>query len=137
MSYSQTYGIKINRVKAKFYNLLLIITSLFGYLEWSGDSHAFLFQAEAEVFSKLFTNPASLLHPFTLLPMAGQIILLITLFQKKPGKILTYIGIACLSLLLGFMFVIGIISVNYKIVFSTIPFLIVAFFTIRYHRKEA
>jgi hypothetical protein len=122
-------------MKVKFFNLLLIITSLFGYLEWSGDSHAFLFQAEAEVFSKLFTDPASVLHPFTLLPMAGQIILLLTLFQNKPGKILTYIGIACLGLLLGFMFVIGIISVKYKIVLSTIPFLVVAFFTIRRYRN--
>lgn len=33
-------------MKGKIFNIILIITSLFGYLEWSGDSHSFLFQAE-------------------------------------------------------------------------------------------
>jgi hypothetical protein len=118
-------------MKAKILNILLIITSLLGYLEWSGDSHSFLFQAEAEVFTKLFTNPASVLHPFTILPLLGQILLLITVFQKVPSKRLTYWGIGCLGLLLGFMFIIGLISQHFKIVLSTIPFFIIAFLVIR------
>jgi hypothetical protein len=56
---------------------------LFGYLQWGGGNSMFLFQAEGEVFIKLFTNPAEALHPLTILPMLGQIILLITIFQKK------------------------------------------------------
>lgn len=114
---------------------MLIVTSLIGYLEWSGDNQMFLFQGEAEIIHKLFTNPSSLIHPFILLPLTGQIILFVTLFQKKPGKILTYLSMACLGLLLGFMFVIGLLSLNYKIIFSTIPFLTVAVYTIRYLRK--
>lgn len=117
-------------MKSKILNLLLIITSLLGYLEWSGDSHIFLFKAETEIFSKLFTNPISVLHPFILLPLIGQVLLLITLFQKLPSKILTYSSIVGLGLLLGFMFIIGIISLNFKIIISTIPFLIVAILTI-------
>ncbi|MBK7712640.1 MAG: hypothetical protein IPJ37_18025 [Bacteroidales bacterium] len=113
-------------MKTKFLNFLLIIASLSGYLEWSGNSHIFLFKAEADIFSKLFTDPVSLLHPFIILPLAGQILLLITLFQKRPDKTLTCISIAVLGLLLGFMFVIGLIKLNFKIIVSTIPFLTIA-----------
>lgn len=122
-------------VKSKLLNALLILTSLFGFLEWGGGNHLFLFQAEGEVMSKLISDPASVLHPLTILPMVGQILLLITLFQKKPGKILTYIGLACLGILLAFMFVVGAISFNVKIMLSVIPFLVLAFITIRHYRS--
>jgi hypothetical protein len=121
--------------KSKIFNFSLIITSLFGYLEWGGNNHSFLFQTEGEIFSKLFTDPSSVLHPFTILPMAGQLLLVITLFQKKPSKKLTYISIGGLGLLLGLMFVIGIISFNIKTILSTIPFIIIAILTIQYYRK--
>jgi cobalamin biosynthesis protein CobD/CbiB len=123
-------------MKTKILNALLIITSLLGYLEWSGDKHSFLFQAEVEVVTKLFENPTSVLHPFTILPLLGQILLLITIFQKVPSKRLTFWGIGCLGLLLGFMFFIGLLSQHFKIMLSTIPFLISAIFTIRYYRKN-
>ena len=122
-------------MKSKILNLLLVITSLFGYLEWSGDSRMFLFQAEGEIFLKLFTDPISILHPFIVLPLISQIILLFTLFQKNPSKILTYISIGGLSILLVFMFIIGLLSFNYKIAISSIPFLTVSFLAIRHFRK--
>jgi peptidoglycan/LPS O-acetylase OafA/YrhL len=96
----------------------------------------FLFQAEAEIVTKFFTDPLSVLHPFTVLPLLGQVLLLITLFQKKPGKILTYIGIGCIGILMVLMFFIGCISLNFKILLSTLPFLVLAFLTIRLHRKK-
>jgi hypothetical protein len=123
-------------MKSKILNFLLIITSLLGYLEWSGNNHSFLFQAEGEILSKLFVKPVSSFHPFTLLPMFGQVILILTLFQKKPNKLLTYLGIGGLGILLGFMFVIGIMSFNLKIIFSTVPFILVAVITIRHYRNQ-
>lgn len=122
-------------MKSKILNLLLIVTSLFGYLEWGGNNSILLFQAEADIISKLFTDPTSVIHPFILLPLFGQILLLVSVFQNKPSHLLTYIGIACLALLLGFMFVIGILSLNYKIIFSTLPFLVVAGTAIFHYRK--
>ena len=119
-------------MKHKILNLLLVLTSLIGYLEWSGGNHLFLFQAEAQILSKLFTDPQSVLHPFTVLPMVGQILLLITLFQKEPSKRLTYIALGGLGLLLGFMFVIGLMSWNYKVLASTVPFLVVAVFRVKF-----
>ena len=123
-------------MKSKVLNFLLILTSVIGFLEWGKDRKLFLFQAEAEIISKLFTDPVSVIHPFTLLPLVGQIILLTTLFQKKPNKVLTFISIGGLGVLLGVMFVIGLISLKLKILFSTIPFLVIAFLTIRYHRRR-
>ena len=122
-------------MKSKILNLLLIVTSLFGYLEWGGNNSILLFQAEADIISKLFTDPTSVIHPFILLPLVGQILLLVSVFQNKPSHLLTYIGMACLALLLGFMFVIGILGLNYKIIFSTLPFLVVAGTAIFHYRK--
>lgn len=123
-------------MKAKILNLLLIITSLFGYLEWGGSNSSFLFQSEYEVLTKIFTEPKTVVHPFTIIPLIGQVLLLITLFRKEPSKILTYTGITCLGLLLGFMFFIGITSLNFKILTSTLPFLTTAIYTILYLRKH-
>lgn len=123
-------------MKAKILNLFLIITSLVGYLEWSGNNSSFLFQSEYDVLTKIFINPKPVVHPFIFIPIAGQILLLITLIQKKPSKMLTYIGIACLALLLGFMFFIGITSLNIKILASTLPFLATAVYTIIILKKQ-
>lgn len=123
-------------MKSKIINFLLIITSLLGYLEWGGNNHIFLFNAETEIFSKLISDPISVIHPFTVLPLNSQILLIITLFQNKPSKRLTYISMAGLGLLLGFMFIIGIIILNFKIIMSTIPFIIVSIYSIYFYKKN-
>jgi NAD/NADP transhydrogenase beta subunit len=119
--------------RKKVLNLLLIASSLLGYLKWGSDSHAFLFQAEAEVVHKLVTHPLEALHPFTILPMLGQLLLVITLFQKVPGRWLTFIGIGTIGLLLGLMFVIGLLGLQMPILASTLPFIVIAVLTVRAH----
>ncbi len=121
--------------KTKILISLLIVTSLFGHLEWGQNKQMFLFQVEEEIFTKIFTDPLSVLHPFTVLPFIGQLILLFTLFQKKPGKILTFIGMGCIGILLALVLFIGIISLNFSILLSAVPFFVVAFFTIRQLRR--
>lgn len=122
-------------MKSKILNFLLIIFSLYGYLEWSGKNHIFLFEAEIEILSKLLVNPKSVIHPFIILPIISQFLLLFTLFQKTASKKLTYISIFGLGLLFGFMLFVGIISLNYKIVVSTIPFGFLSILTILHHKK--
>jgi len=121
--------------KAKILTALVIITSLFGHLEWGQNSQMFLFEAEAEIFTKMLKEPLSVLHPLTVLPFIGQLLLLFSLFQKKQSKLLVYLGIAGVGILLALMFFIGIIDLNYSILLSTAPFLVVSFFTIRQLRK--
>ena len=122
-------------MKKKLLNLFLILSSLFGFLEWGSDRHMFLYQAEGEVLTKLFTDPMSVIHPLTLFPLVGQLILLITLFQQRVSSLLTYLSIAGLGILLTLMLFVGIISLNYKIILSTLPFIGIAWYTVLYHRK--
>ena len=122
-------------MKSKIYNFLLILSSLIGYLEWGKTNHSFLYQVEIEMLSKLMTDPRSIIHPLTILPLIGQILLLATLFQKKPNKTWTYIGIGCIGLLLILMFLIGLISLNYKITLSTIPFIVITILAIKQYRN--
>ena len=118
--------VKCGLMKRRVLNGCLIITSLLGYLEWGGGNSIFLWQGEIDVLSRLVREPGSAAHPFTIAPLLGQLILVITLFQRKPSRVLTLIGLGCLSLLLVFMFIIGLISLNYKILLSTIPFIVAA-----------
>lgn len=122
-------------MKQKYFNLAVAITSLLGYLEWSGDSKMFLFQMELEVITKLITDPTSVIHPFIIIPMLGQLLLIFTFFQKTPNKILTYLSIGGLGFLLGFMFLIGILGMNIKILLSTLPFIISTILAIRNFKK--
>ncbi len=123
-------------MKLKILNGLVILTSLFGYLEWGADNRSFLFQAEWEVLRRLASEPLSVIHPFTLIPLLGQVLLLITIFQKEPNKWLTYIGIGSLSLLLLLMAFIGAIGLNLKILLSTVPFFVTAVLAIMAARKK-
>lgn len=123
-------------MKSKTLNFLLIIFSLIGYLEWSGNQHIFLLEAEIEIFFKLFINPKSVIHPFIILPIIAQFLLLFTLFQKTPCKKLTYISVFGLGLLIYFLLFVGLISLNYKIVISTIPFVLLSILTILHHSKQ-
>lgn len=122
--------------KKKILHTLLLITSLFGYLEWGGNQHMFIFQVEIELFSKAIQAPESFLHPAILIPLSGQFILLYTLFQPIPGKILSFAGICGISLFMILLLFIGIISSNWKIIVSTIPYNISAIIAIRFYRKH-
>lgn len=118
-------------MKLKILILLLIISSLFGFLEWGGGHQAFLYEAEYDIFRQMWTDAQHIIHPFVLIPLLGQLLLLIALLQNKPNKWLVYAGIACLSLLLVFMLIIGIMSFNYKIITSTLPFIILAIWMVK------
>ena len=124
-------------MKGKLLNLGLILSSLIGYLEWGTDNSMFLFEAELDILVKLFTDPLSVLHPFTLIPLIGQLVLAYTLFQKEPSKILTYIGMAGIALLLVLMFAIGLMILKYKIILSTTRFIVVSILTIWHLRTAA
>jgi len=63
------------------------------------------------------------------------LILLCTLFQRTPGKALTYIGVACLGVLMLFIFLVGIISLDFRIAVSVIPFIVSAVLTVVHQRK--
>ncbi len=134
LSYKKTV-VAMNSMKTKLYSLLLILTSLLGYLEW-GDNHSFLFEIEGQLLLDIPSNPESLFHPFILLPLTGQILLFITLFQKEPRKSLIYLGMAGIGVLMVFLFFIGILVTNMKILSSSLPYLIICGLTIWHLTKS-
>jgi len=123
-------------MKFKVYNALLILTSFFGYLEWGPNQKRFLGSLEWEIITKLFQDPMSVLHPLTILPFLGQIVLVYTLFQKKQSVYLTSIGMSGIGILILLLFFIGCIGMHWKILLSTIPFFICCFFTIQHLRTN-
>ncbi|MCC6721464.1 MAG: hypothetical protein IT243_04625 [Bacteroidia bacterium] len=122
----------MNTANYKLILIGLLIASLLGYLEWSKFNNTFLFEAEYLIISKLFSNPVSVVHPLTIIPMVGQILLIISLFQKQPKAKLVFSAIASIGILYLLILFVGILSKNFKIVVSTTPFLILSFFAIKY-----
>lgn len=124
------------RQQRRFLNCLVILSSLIGYLEWGGNNSAFLFEAETELILRSFSDPASVLHPLTILPMAGQTMLGITVFQHNPSYRLSYWGIAGLGLLITLISINGLISLSLKIFCSTLPFMMCALFALSAIKKQ-
>jgi hypothetical protein len=123
-------------MRKKLLNLAAILASLMGYLEWGKDQSVFLYEAEVQLVAKALVDPAAAVHPFTILPLLGQTALVLTLFQKNASKALSLVGITGIGLLLGLMFAIGLLTLNVRILASTIPFLVVAGLTVREHLRR-
>ena len=123
-------------MKARVLNFLLLATSLCAYLEWGGKQHLFLFQAELMLFSKLMHDPLAILHPMIVLPFIGQVLLLITLFQKKPNKLYTILSLIFLGMLIIFIFVVGLLSLNMKITIASFPFIVISILILKQIRTR-
>lgn len=124
-------------MKTRLLLLGLIFTSLFGRLEWGTDQRIFLFEAEWQVLLKLMSDPFAVAHPFVLLPLAGQALLLVALLMPLPPNWVINVAMGMLAVLLGFMAVIGIISLNWRILLSTMPFLTLCVLTVLHLRNDA
>jgi hypothetical protein len=112
--------------------LLLFLTSFIGYLEW-GERKEFIFQMEFDILQKLVVNPTSIIHPLVVLPLIGQIILLLALFKTNTHKYLVLIGIFGIFLLFAMIFIVGVLSMKFKIMFSVVPFFILALIWLKTH----
>lgn len=118
----------MSTLKIKFLIILVIVSSFFGFLEW-GHKQYFLIQIEIELILKATSDLKSVIHPLTVIPFLSQLILIVSLFQVKPNRGLVSISIVGILLLIGFIFFIGIIVLNWKIILSSLPFLIVSIIT--------
>lgn len=111
----------------KLINALLILTSLVGYLEWGEGNQSFFFQVEYDLLFGSIGTADSFSHPLIFIPLIGQLLLLITLFQKTPNNWMSVIGLICLSLIMYFLLFVGVLSSNMHIVLSAVPFTLVSF----------
>jgi hypothetical protein len=115
----------------KIKHVLLLLSSLFVYLEWGGEQSAFLFMTEAVVLKNLLTAPSENLHPMIVLPFIGQVLLLVNILKKEMSDGMAQWGLGLLSVLILFVTFIGIWTANIKIILSVIPFLVTATLLLR------
>lgn len=117
----------------RWISICLLIAFLLCYLEWGGGNSGFLFQMEYKILNGKSSWSDTFAHPAVLLPFCGQLLFLTAAIQRKPGKKFILCGIILSGLLIAFVFLIGILSLNYKILLSTIPFLLIsAYFIMKY-----
>ncbi len=119
---------------AKYINFSLVLASLFGFLEWGGNNAKFLYEVEFEILKKLSVNPWAVLHPLTIIPFISQAFLILTLIQSTPSRTLTIIGIYGIGILMVLILAIGIMTVNIKMIVSTLPFILCAVVAFKHYK---
>lgn len=120
----------------KAVNSSIFLSFLICYLEWGKDNSLFIFQMESDILFKAGENFSSVVHPFTLIPFTGQLLLLFTLFQKEPNKKLTIAAWISLSLLVAMILLTGCLGLNYKVILSTLPFVISSVVMFRAYKRK-
>ncbi len=115
----------------------LVLTSGMAYLRWGGGSQsAFLFEMEGTILEKLTTAPQSVLHPFVILPLSGQLLLIGNTLLPRPRPGILLAGMALLGSLLSFILFAGILGQDPAVAGSCIPFLTVAVWGWRVGRRQ-
>ena len=121
----------------RWFSVGILLTSLLCYLEWGTDKHYFIFQMEYLFFFSTENISESFKHPLILLPFIGQLLLIISVFQKKPSAKIILTGLLMLSALVFMIALAGALSINLKMVSSTLPFIVIGvFFVIRFFKKD-
>src|SRR5690349_21614648 len=120
----------------RWISLLLLLSFLIGYLEWGGGHSGFIFQLEFEIVKTMMDGVHSVMHPLIIIPFIGQLVLLYNVFQKKPSGKLILIAILLLSLLGLLIFFIGMLTLNPKIILSTLPFISISIYYFLRKRLE-
>ena len=117
------------------FNIGLIIAFSIGYMQWGGGNSGFVFDAEYEILFKQKSLMDTLTHPIILAGLIGQLALLYSAFAKKPNKIVQIGGIILLGVVIFFIFLAGLLSFNFKMLASTLPFIVLCILYFREPKK--
>lgn len=113
-------------ISRKLLNALLLICFSFCYLEWPGNNSSFFYELELTMIRKEGDLLNTLTHPLIFTGIVSQLILLFCIVYPKPLNKLNGIAILALSLLVLFILLVGLLAMNFKIIASVIPFLVLA-----------
>lgn len=123
-------------MRNKILQLLILLSSFIVYLSWGKDQSKHIYEIEWDILKRIFTDIKSVFHPFVLLPLLGQVILFVTLFQKKINNKLVLFAIILLSILILFILFIGILQKDIKIISFALPFTLLSAHRIFFFRKK-
>jgi hypothetical protein len=104
-------------------NLGLLFSSLICYLEWRGGNSTFLFQIEYDLFFDRGVRLNAFASPLVFIPLLGQVLVLFSGVKRKPNVTLTLVGMIFIGMLVGLVLAAGLMSANFKIIVSTLPFI--------------
>lgn len=116
-------------------NIGLVIAFSICYMQWGNNNSAFIAQVEYQLLFKEKNILQAVTHPLIAAGLIGQLLLLYSAIAVKAKKIIPVIAIALLSLVVLLILVAGILSVNYKMILSTIPFITLSVFFFYKFRK--
>lgn len=117
-------------------NIGLFLAFNFCYLEWGSDQSSFLFQVVYTIFAEKKDLLSTLTHPLILFGFAGQLLLLLSAIRKVPNKIVNLIGWLCLAVIVSLILLVGLLALNWKIILSTVPFIVLSVLFFRNRRKQ-
>jgi hypothetical protein len=117
-------------------NLALLIAFSICYLEWPPNNSMFIFQGEYVIFSSAKSWVSNFTHPLILLGLIAQLILIYAVINPKINSKLNHLGVIILTPIVLLFFVVGIVSINYKIMASTLPFLVLVVLYIRTFKRK-
>jgi hypothetical protein len=106
--------------------VLLLLSFQCCYLRWAGGHAAFIFQMEYELLFSNKVSASSFLHPAILLPLSGQVLLLISLFQHPPRRWFVIAGIALTVLLVLLILLAGLLSKDMVMILCCLPFIVLS-----------
>jgi hypothetical protein len=115
--------------RRRWLNIALLLTSGLGYLEWA-DQRAILFGVEGQLLTQLFDRGVAIVHPAVAFPFLGQLLLIFACIANPPKMWRTYVASAAIGALHLMIFYIGIISGNFLMISSVIPFLALSVFAV-------
>lgn len=123
---------------SKMLNLGLFLSFFLCYLEWNnGKQHIFVAGAVWEILSNYKSYASNFTHPLILAGLLGLAGLLYSAIANKPRVWINVSSVALLSLVVALLLVIGILSKNWKMIFSSVPFAILSaiFFIGKVYKK--
>lgn len=114
----------------------LILAFSLCYTEWGADHSAFIFEIEFQFFGDLRNNISAFAHPLILAGLLGQLGLIYGIIVPNPRIWIIGACLVFLSLVVGIFLVAGLLSLNFKIIGSTLPFFILSLLWLRLKKNS-
>lgn len=114
----------------------LLLSFLLCYMEWGGGHSAFIGGAEYEVLNRKAGDPGSLAHPVILAGLAGQVLTLLSAFLRRPPRLLLWTAVLLPGLVVLLILLAGLLTANWKMILSTVPYLVIAFVLLRRYGRR-
>ncbi len=134
---SPTFAFMKLHINARILYLLVAFSPWACHLEWGGNNSDYLVAMEIKVLSGAVSGADLFLHPMILLPLLGQLMVLMALIHPHRLRMLAITGQVMLSLLVGLIFLSGLLRPHLLVAISTIPFLASSvLFYIAYRKVE-